>query len=226
MPYPLPFGVLGGTFDPPHSGHLALAECARVQFALGRVLFVPAGDPWRKTGSGPRPEARGPSPSPTAAPTESGQARDISPAAHRLAMVRLAIAGNPAFAVDERELRRPGPSYTVDTLEELRAELGAESSIVNRQSSIVLVLGADALDDLPHWKDPARIFELARVAVAPRPGHPAPTAGPSALTVEMPPLAITSSDIRARLAAGKPIRYLVPDAVAAYIAEHGLYRPG
>jgi nicotinate-nucleotide adenylyltransferase len=185
-----PLLILGGTFDPPHMGHLVLAECARAQLGASRVVFIPAGDPYRKT------------------------EREVSSVHHRLAMIRLAIADNPAFAIDEREMRREGPTYTVDTLEELRAE-GHEH--------IVLVLGADAVTDMPHWKHPGRIRELATLAVAPQDEQqPAP---PWNLVVDMPPLSISSTLIRGRVAAGKPIRYLVPDSVARYIAEHGLYRP-
>ena len=185
-----PLLILGGTFDPPHIGHLVLAECARAQLGATRVVFIPAGDPYRKSD------------------------RDVSSAQQRLAMLRLAVADNPAFAIDEREVRRDGPTYTVDTLEELRAE---------GHRHIVLVLGADAVADMPHWKQPERIRELATLAVAPQDQQqPAP---PWHLIVDMPPLSISSSLIRLRVAAGKPIRYLVPDSVARYVAEHGLYRP-
>ena len=184
-----PLLILGGTFDPPHIGHLVLAECARVQFAASRVVFVPAGDPYRKTG------------------------RHVSSAHHRLAMVRLAIADNPAFAIDEREVRRDGPTYTVETLEELRAEGHAH---------IVLILGADAVEDMPQWKHPGRIRELATLAVAPQDTQSAGL--PGYLTVDMPPLSISSTLIRNRVASGRPIRYLTTDSVARYVAEHGLYR--
>ena len=185
-----PLLILGGTFDPPHVGHLVLAECARAQLGARKVVFIPAGDPYRKSD------------------------RAVSSAQHRLAMLRLAVAGNPAFAIDERELRREGPTYTVDTLEELRAE-GHEH--------IVLVLGADAVADMPHWKQPDRIRELATLAVAPQDQQP--PAPPWNLVVDMPPVSISSTLIRRRAASAKPIRYLVSDSVARYIAEHGLYRP-
>lgn len=191
--------ILGGTFDPPHLGHLFLAECARHQFALERVLFMPAGDPYHK------------------------EARGVSPAAHRIEMTRLAVEGNAAFALDDRECHRDGPTYTVDTLEELAAEGSRD---------LLLILGADAIADMPNWKDVPRMAALARIAVAPRerteaelatlarraglPGIPA--------VIDMPPLAISSTLIRERAARGEPVRYLVPDAVDGYIRRHALYR--
>jgi len=208
-----PLALLGGTFEPPHIGHLVLAECARLQFNAQTVLFLPAGDPYKKSGSTGLPSAN--SQSPTAA-------------ADRLAMVRLALANNPHFAVDDRELRRPGPSFTVDTLEELHSE---------GHPNLILILGADALADLPTWKHPARIAELATIAVAPKPWQPAESQraspvgsgegsgvrAPSHELLQMPPLALSSTLIRGRVAASQTIRYLVPDAVIAYIATQRLY---
>ena len=137
-----------------------------------------------------------------------------SPAAHRLAMATLAVADNPHFAVDDRETRRPGPSYTVETLEELHAE---------GHTNLVLILGADALADLPTWNQPARILELATIAVAPKPGFQNPKSKIQNVAIEMPPLAISSTLIRARVASGQPIRYLVVDSVMAYIRTLSLY---
>ncbi len=192
-----PLLLIGGTFDPPHIGHLVLAECARAQFAAERTVFLPAGDPWRKTGMGEQ---------------------TVSAAAHRLAMTRLAIEDSPAFAVDAREVERAGPSYTAETLEALHSE---------GETDLVLVLGADALHDMPQWKQPERIRELARVAVAPRAGGTAVAISQAqAILVDMPVIGISSTGIRARVAAGKPIRYLVPAAVEAYIREHALYCTG
>ncbi|MFN0147024.1 MAG: nicotinate-nucleotide adenylyltransferase [Dehalococcoidia bacterium] len=192
---PPPLLLLGGTFDPPHIGHLFLAECTRAQFG-GRVVFLPAGDPWRKT---------------TGA---VGGRRELTPAALRLEMVRLAVRGNRAFSVDDREVRRAGPSYTVDTLRELRAEGDAD---------LVLIVGSDALADMPNWREAAAIPELARVAVALKAG--AEVALPAwATAVEMPPLPVSSTLIRSRAAAGLPIRYLVPEPVRRFIAREGLYR--
>ncbi len=229
-------GILGGTFDPPHIGHLVLGECARLEFGLERVLFMPAGDPYRKT-----------------TPGEGAKERTVSPAEDRVAMVRLATGGNPAFEVDDRETRRAGATYTIDTLESLQAEPG------NEDTELVLILGSDALADMPYWKQPERIFERALVVIAqkgPPPRTPAPPgeiaippqllsllrgrwsarAGrlvqfehlPQTLPLvqTMPGLPISSTVIRQRVADGKPVRYLVPDGVEQYIRDHGLYAGG
>ena len=194
--------VLGGTFDPPHIGHLVLGECVAAQFACEKVLFVPAGDPYRKTATATPENAR--------APVSS--ARKVTPAALRLEMVELAVAGNDRFEADPREVRRAGPSYTVETLRELRAG-GFED--------IVLVLGTDAVADLPNWREPDEIRRLSRIVVAQKASGD-DTGGFE--QVEMPLLRISSTEIRARVAAGKPIRYLVPAAVEAFVRERGLYR--
>lgn len=194
--------VFGGTFDPPHLGHLVLAECVAHQFECERVLFVPAGDPYRKTATD-TPENRR---------AGVGPGRTVTPGAARLEMVRLAIAGNPLFAADAREVSRSGPSYTVDTLRELHAE---------GHDDIVLVLGSDAVADMPNWREPDDIRRLSRVVVAEK----EPGAGSGGFErVEMPLLRISSTEIRARVAAGKPIRYLVAEAVRAFIEERRLYR--
>ncbi|MCK6563304.1 MAG: nicotinate-nucleotide adenylyltransferase [Dehalococcoidia bacterium] len=194
-----PLVLVGGTFDPPHVGHLLMAECARWQSAAREARFIPAGDPYRKAG------------------------REVSSAGHRLAMTRLAILHNDAFTVDDREVRRSGPSYTVDTLEEYHAE---------GERDLALVIGIDALADMPAWKTPARIGELARLLVALK-GEDASALGPLARAaglarapepLDMPALGISGTLIRERVRAGKPIRYLVSPAVAGYIEEHGLYR--
>jgi nicotinate-nucleotide adenylyltransferase len=188
-------GVFGGTFDPPHLGHLVLAESAREQLALDQVLFIPAGDPWRKAG------------------------RDIAPAADRLAMTRLAVQGNEAFAVDDCEVVREGPSYTIDTLRLLRSRLPHDA--------LFLILGEDALADLPHWREPAALAEVATIAVAPREGVVMPSLPFSAervLRLEMPYIAIASTDLRRRAREGLGLRYRTPDAVIAYIEATGLYR--
>jgi nicotinate-nucleotide adenylyltransferase len=159
------------------------------------VLFLPAGEPYRKA------------------------TRAVSPAHHRLAMTRLAIESNPHFALDDREVIRAGPSYTIDTLEELRAE---------GYTNLVLILGADAIADMPHWKQPERIADLATIAIAPKSENvPGVSLPPNATFVNMPLVPISSTVIRTRAAANQPIRYLVPDAVDAYIQLHGLYKgPG
>ena len=193
-------GVLGGTFDPVHLGHLILAEVAREQLGLERVLFVPAGQPWRK-----------------------GE-RTVATAEQRVAMLRLAMAGNASFELSTVELERPGPSYTVDTLQWLHEQRpGAE---------LLFLLGADALVDLPHWHQPQRIQELATLAVARRSGEPQTdleSEGHADRTgylvpLDMPFVEISASEIRERVRSGRSIRYLVPDAVEAYIREQGLYR--
>ncbi|GMV84537.1 MAG: putative nicotinate-nucleotide adenylyltransferase [Dehalococcoidia bacterium] len=194
--------LLGGTFDPPHIGHLVLGECVRWQFECDRVLFVPAGDPYRKTGTDTAENRR----AAVAAP------RVVTPGTLRLEMVRLAIADNPRFAADGREVARAGPTYTIETLRELRAE-GCED--------LVLVLGSDTLADLPNWREPEEIRRLARVVVAEK--EPGADTGPFD-RVEMPLLRISSTGIRARVAAGKPVRYLVPEAVRQFIERKGLYR--
>ncbi len=199
-------GIFGGTFDPIHVAHLAVAEEAAESMGLERVLFIPAGEPPHKP------------------------ARTITPAVHRLAMVELAIAGNDRFAVDRSELDRDGPSYTVDTLEALRAlRLAAGAS-----ADLVLIVSAEAFLGLMAWREPRRIVELANLVVAPRDGYP--EAGPDFLAEHMPDLAgratflnsprlrLSGSELRRRAAAGRSLRYLVPDAVAAYIGDHALYR--
>jgi len=196
-------GVLGGTFDPIHLAHLRLAEDAAEQLGLLRVLFVPAPNPWRKAG------------------------RAISAVEHRLAMVRLAIADNDRFDLSTIELEQDGPTYTARTLESLHATLPGESELY-------FIMGADALADLPHWHAPDEIVRLARLAVTRRPRHRVPDVDALAQRVSglhdalsevrMAPLSISSTELRRLAAAGRSLRYLVPDSVAAYIKEHGLYR--
>jgi nicotinate-nucleotide adenylyltransferase len=187
--------ILGGTFDPPHVGHLVAGEAALQLPGCERVLFVPAGDPYRKA---PGPGERGP-----------------TSTRHRVEMTRLAVIDNPGFAVDQREVERTGPTYTVDTLIGLAAQ-GVERPY--------LILGADALADMPQWHEPGRIEAMARIVIAPRPGYE--VADCPYVVLDMPPLAVSSTDIRRRVAAGRSVRYLVPPPVAAYIREHGLYGGG
>lgn len=191
-------GVLGGTFDPVHNGHLILADHARAQLALDLVLFVPAGDPWRKV------------------------QREITPAEHRIAMLVLAIEGEAAFGISDIELRRSGPTYTADTLEALAAE--------RLDDEFYFIVGADALADLPAWRDPGRIVRHALLAVAERSGHElgaaiaaVPELASRIVRFDMAPTEISSTDIRARVAAGHDISAMVPDAVAHYIAQQALY---
>ena len=212
-----PVGVFGGTFDPVHFGHLRLAEEMADALGLDRVLIIPAGQPPHR--GAPRTAAN-----------------------HRLEMVRRAIAGNPRFVADAREVQRPQPSYTVDTLSALRAELGDAQPLW-------LLLGADAFLDLPSWHDWRRLFELANIAVAARPGAqllqsdaimeplksevvqrqraagPATAPAGSVLLRATPPLDISATAIRDILARHGSARYLLPDAVLDYIHEHQLYTP-
>jgi nicotinate-nucleotide adenylyltransferase len=194
--------ILGGTFDPPHLGHLVLGECARVQFECEQVVYVPAGDPYRKSGADTEENRR-------AGPLG---ARPITPGNVRLEMTRLAISTNQHFVLDSSEVAREGASYTVDTLETYWSRGYGE---------IVLVIGSDAAADLPNWRDPGRIRELATIVVAQKdPGTPVP---PGFEVVDMPLLRISSTEIRARVAAGKPYRYLVPGPVETFIRSQGLY---
>jgi len=191
---PRRIGVFGGTFDPPHLGHLALAERALDQLGLERVWFVPAADPPHK------------------------RDRAKSPFSRRLAMTRLAVRGNPAFRVSDLESRRPGPSYTVETLRAIHRRLPGRE--------LVLLLGADSLNDLPTWHEPEEIVRLARLAVAPRTerARRARRGAPRAdFAIDAPVLEVSSSDLRMRARRGESLRYLVPDAVAAYVRRHRLY---
>ena len=195
-------GVLGGTFDPIHIGHLILAEVARAGLGLAEILFVPAGQPWLKVDS------------------------PVSPAEHRVEMVRLAIADQPCFKLSVMEIERAGPSYTVDTIAELKAQLGAKDELF-------FILGWDNLVELPQWNQPSRLIGLCRLVAVPRPGYPPPDL--KALEVLIPDLSrrvvimdkpeidISASVIRSRVARGLPIRHLVPEPVDGYIKKHKLY---
>ena len=197
-------GILGGTFDPPHLGHLLIAETARVALDLESVLFLPAGEPWLKSG------------------------QRITPAAHRLRMVELAIADNPDFCASDREVRRTGATYTVDTLRELR---GAYPDDID----LYFIVGSDVLDQFHRWKEPEGILELSRLVVIERPGGPVdgvatlaerfPEAIKSGavLPVAGPRVDFSASELRRILAAGRSVRYQVPDPVAEYIQQHQLY---
>lgn len=194
-------GVFGGTFDPVHVGHLILAEQCREQACLDQVWFVPSARPPHK-------------PDPTRTPFE-----------RRVEMLALAIAGHPAFRVEEMEKDRPGPSFTADTLEELRHR--------RPEDELFLLLGSDSLKDLPVWHAPERIFRAASLVVVERPGHamlPAfrlrttPDVPVRLQVVTSPLIEVSSSDLRERAASGRSLRYLVPRAVEAYILEKRLYR--
>lgn len=189
-------GVFGGTFDPIHLGHLIVASEVLQAAGLDEVAFVPAGDPWQKND------------------------RQITDAQTRVEMVRLAVAGNPAFTVSEVDVVREGPTYTVDTLADLRRAYAPGTAFE-------LILGADSVAGLPTWREPQRVLAEASVLAVGRPGspaQPAPWWGDRVRQVDTPLIGISSTELRARVAEGGSIRYLVPDAVAELIDERGLYR--
>ena len=196
-------GVFGGTFDPPHLGHLAAAQEALAIAGLERVLFVPS--------------------------QQNPLKQDVisSGVEHRLAMTALAVAADPRFELSRADVDRPGPSYTVDLLQGLKETLGAGHELA-------FIAGMDVLHELHRWRDPLRLLDLARLLIIQRPGqetiHPAavdarvPGASRRITVILTPGVAVSSTELRERVAAGRPIRYLVPDAVRAFIDGEGLYR--
>jgi len=191
---------MGGTFDPIHYGHLVTAEEALVQFGLDSVLFVPTGLPWMK------------------------EHKVVSPAEDRYLMTVIATASNPLFDVSRMEVDRDGPTYTVETLRRLKELYGA-------QTDLFFITGADAIEEILAWKDHEELFGLARFIAATRPGYDIaasvgqePEGHPEITVMNIPALAISSTDIRARVAAGRPIRYLVPEGVKSYVEKAGIYR--
>jgi len=197
-------GVLGGTFDPPHLGHLWLATLAADAIGLDRVLFMPAAQP----------------------PHKGGQL--VSRATDRLLMTRLAITGDPAFELSAIEMERPGPSYTVDSVDELER--------AHPDAKLFLIMAADSLEQIDTWREPDRLLERIEWVVGPRPGSAVPdrsaledrfgAAASRIHSLEGPSLDVSSSEIRRRVAAGKAIRYLVASGVEELITERGLYRRG
>ena len=197
-------GILGGTFDPVHCGHLAIAKEAKKKLGLRRVLFVPAGRPWLKVND-----------------------REITDVKHRVKMVELAIESIPYFELSSIEIERPGPSYTVDTVTELKKRIGSDTEFF-------LLLGRDSLIELPKWHNPAELIKICRLAAFTRVMTDPPDLNAlekelpgikkSTMLLDMKPVDISSSDIRNRVARGLPVKGLVPDAVAAYIREQTLYR--
>jgi nicotinate-nucleotide adenylyltransferase len=189
-------GIMGGTFDPVHHGHLVAASEVAGRFELDEVVFVPTGQPWQK------------------------QASAVTPAEDRYLMTVIATASNPRFAVSRVDIDRDGPTYTVDTLRDLRDVYGAGAKLF-------FITGADALSKILSWKDAEHLFELAHFVGVTRPGF---TLSDSHLPadavslVQVPALAISSSDCRARVAGGQPVWYLVPDGVVQYLAKRHLYR--
>jgi nicotinate-nucleotide adenylyltransferase len=189
-------GVMGGTFDPVHNGHLVAASEVAALFALDEVLFVPSGQPWQKAD------------------------RAVSAAEDRYLMTFLATAGNPQFTVSRADIDRGGLTYTIDTLRELRAQYPA--------AELFFITGADALAQILTWRDVHELFSLAHFVGVTRPGYllsfDASLPADAVSLLEVPALAISSSDIRARVGRDAPIWYLTPDAVVRYIAKRGLYR--
>jgi nicotinate-nucleotide adenylyltransferase len=189
-------GVMGGTFDPIHNGHLVAASEVADRFALDEVVFVPTGQPWQKSDV------------------------DVSPAEDRYLMTVIATASNPRFHVSRVDIDRDAPTYTVDTLRDLRQVYGSTAELY-------FITGADALERILSWKDTDVAFKLAHFVGVTRPGFELTDAHLPADTVslvEVPAMAISSTDCRARVAAGKPVWYLVPDGVVQYIAKRHLYR--
>lgn len=196
----LPFrrvGIFGGTFDPPHLGHLAAASEAAARCELDEVVFVPAGDPWQKNH------------------------RRITDAAARLAMTRLAAEPDPRFRVSTCDIDRPGPTYAVDTVADVRAEY-------DHPIDLYFIIGADSLENLYTWHRADELCKAVKFIAVNRPGHSRREVDLSFSIevefVDMPGVAVSSSECRQRVADAEPIRYLVPDLVDRYIAEHGLYR--
>lgn len=187
-------GVMGGTFDPIHHGHLVAASEVAARFDLDEVVFVPTGSPSFK------------------------QDVDVTPAEHRYLMTVIATASNPRFTVSRVDIDRPGLTYTVDTLRDLAAE--------RPDADLYFITGADAITQILTWKDSAELFDLAQFVAVTRPGHQLILDGLPTHRVsqwEIPALAISSTDVRARAQEGRPVWYLVPDGVVQYIAKHHLY---
>jgi nicotinate-nucleotide adenylyltransferase len=198
----LRIGVLGGTFDPIHMGHLIIAEDVRQKLGLSEVLFVPAGQPWLKV------------------------ERTVSEAEHRLEMVILATASNPCFNVSTIEMERHGPTYSIDTIIELKVGLCAGDSLF-------FIEGLDALGELPLWKEPRRLLDMCQVVGVRRPGYAGvdlpslesavPGISDKVTIVDVPQIDISATGIRSRVARGLSIRYLVPESVEKYIWQNNLY---
>ncbi len=186
---------MGGTFDPIHHGHLVAASEVQHWFHLDEVVFVPTGQPWQKTG------------------------RDVTPAEDRYLMTVIATASNPVFSVSRVDIDRAGPTYTVDTLRDLRAQYGDDTELF-------FITGADALGQILSWRDHDELFDLAHFVGCTRPGHDLSAVGlpeGKVTLVEVPALAISSSECRQRVAGDEPIWYLVPDGIVQYINKRGLY---
>jgi nicotinate-nucleotide adenylyltransferase len=190
---------MGGTFDPIHHGHLVAASEVQAWFDLDEVVFVPTGAPWQKAD------------------------RDVSPPEHRYLMTVVATAANPRFRVSRVDIDRDGPTYTIDTLRDLREQMP--------DAQLYFITGADALTEIFTWRDAEELFALAQFVGCSRPGYTmdaeaiAKIPAHKVTMVEIPALAISSTDCRERKRRGEPVWYLVPDGVVQYIAKHGLYTP-
>lgn len=187
-------GVMGGTFDPIHHGHLVAASEVASVFDLDEVVFVPTGQPWQKSD------------------------REVTSAEHRYLMTVIATASNPRFTVSRVDIDRPGQTYTIDTLHDLRA--------ARPEAELFFITGADAMAQIVSWKDMDELWSLAHFVGVTRPGHVLHNLGRDDVSLlEVPALAISSTDCRERVAHDHPVWYLVPDGVVQYIAKHRLYRP-
>jgi nicotinate-nucleotide adenylyltransferase len=193
---PRRIGIMGGTFDPIHNGHLVCAEEARIQFSLDEVVFVPSGNPWQKSG--------------------------VTAAEDRYLLTVLATSSNESFSVSRIEIDRGGPTYTIDTLRAFRGFYG-------EKAELFFITGTDAVAEILSWKDPEAVLEEAHFIAANRPGYTLNKSseelfGGRVSVMEIPALAISSTDIRRRVAEGRPIRYLVPREVREFVEERNLYR--
>jgi nicotinate-nucleotide adenylyltransferase len=190
-------GVMGGTFDPIHHGHLVAASEVQTRFGLDEVVFVPTGQPWQK------------------------DEREVSPPEHRYLMTVVATASNPRFTVSRVDIDRPGPTFTIDTLRDLRGQ--------RPDAELFFITGADALAQILSWKDADELFDLAHFVGVTRPGYVLSELGLPADRVslqEVPAMAISSTDCRARVERAEPVWYLVPDGVVQYVNKYRLYAAG
>jgi nicotinate-nucleotide adenylyltransferase len=189
---PWRLGIMGGTFDPIHHGHLVAASEVASVFHLDEVVFVPTGQPWQKAD------------------------KDVTAAEHRYLMTVVATASNPSFTVSRVDIERPGPTFTIDTLRDLKAE--------RPDTELFFITGADAMAQILTWKNAEELWSLAHFIGVTRPGHELSGGGRDVSLLEVPAMAISSSDCRRRVNEDKPVWYLVPDGVVQYIAKHRLYR--
>jgi nicotinate-nucleotide adenylyltransferase len=186
-------GIMGGTFDPIHNGHLVAASEVQQKFDLDEVIFVPTGQPWMK--------------------------KTVTEGEHRYLMTVIATAANPRFMVSRADIDRAGPTYTIDTLRDMRK--------ARPNADLFFITGADAVAQISEWKDVEEVWNLAHFVAVSRPGHALTISGlpeQGVSSLEVPALAISSTDCRSRVSRGFPVWYLVPDGVVQYIAKHHLYR--